>query len=48
MDLLQRWILLIIISIINAKLFNLDDWQFWLIACGVGIVCSPLFKRKNE
>jgi len=48
MDLLQRWVLLIILAIINAKVFNIDDWQFWVICFGIGIVCSPLFKKEKE
>ena len=48
MDLLQRWALLAIITLLNVELFNTTDWQFWLIAGGIGLVCSPLLRKKRE
>jgi len=47
MDLLQRWLLCMIITIINVELFNLNDFQFWFIAAGIGLVCSPLHKKDR-
>jgi len=46
MNLLQRWILGVIIAIIDITLFNETDWQFWVIAASAGIVCSPLFSKE--
>jgi len=48
MDLLQRWTLLIMITVINVELFDPKDYQFWIIAVGLGIACSPLLKKKRK
>ena len=48
MDLFQRWIFLAVMLFINVELFNTADWQFWAIAGGIGIICSPLFNQKRK
>ena len=48
MNLLQRCILLIIIVIINGKLYNNSQWEFWVITVGMGIFISPPFKKKKR
>lgn len=44
MSLFKRLVLLLIITIINATLFDFRDFEFWFIAIGLGIVFEPIRK----
>ena len=48
LDLIQRLILILIIIIISAELFNLYDWKFWVISIGIGFVCYPKANPFNK
>ena len=48
MNLIQKIILILIINIINAELFNLYDWKFWVISIGIGFVCCPKANPFNK
>jgi hypothetical protein len=45
MSLLQRWIFVIVIMIINAEVFGPYDWQGYVVALGIGAAASPLHKK---
>ena len=46
MDLIQRWTFAIIMTLVNIAIYSIDDWEFYVIAVGIGIIASPLFREK--
>jgi hypothetical protein len=48
MSKLERWILVIVVTCINVEMFSFWDWQFYVVSLGMGIICPPLFKTKND
>lgn len=46
MNLLQRWILMLVIILINTEVFDINNWEFWVIGGGIGAVCSPLYNKQ--
>ena len=46
MELLQRWVLLLVLSAFNGAIYNPSQWLFWVIAMAIGVICHPLFKKK--
>ncbi len=45
MSVFEGWAILIAIQIINTKLFDLGDWQFWAVSVLLGIAL-PLTKNN--
>ena len=41
----QRWVMLVVVGLINSELFNVEDWQFWAIACLLPLATGSLFKK---
>ncbi len=42
----QRWCIMFAIQIINADMFEINDWRFWLCSTLLGLSLD-LFKRDN-
>lgn len=45
---IQNWALVFVIAIINAKLFDFKDWQFYVVPFLAGVYIKDLFIKKNK
>jgi hypothetical protein len=41
----QRWLALIMVATIASGVFNLTDWEFWLVVLLNGTAWGSLFKN---
>ena len=48
MSLVQRFSIILVSGIFNAHLFDLGDYQFWVIAVLNGIILTDFKKYKDE
>lgn len=47
MKLIRRWALMIAISLLNAAIFTLNDWEFYVVAILISLGVGNLFSNKE-